>query len=1400
MKNFTRVLFVVLLKMTIPALLNAQLVVGNGSTSATTSPINSCYGYSYQQMIYLQSSIGVSGTISAIKFKVTSTLPTTATGATPNTPQGAVTSWKIYLGHTTKTAFTNTTDWISTGSMTLVFDGSVTMPSVTDTWMTITLSSPFSYNNVDNLVIAVDENSAGYTCSYTFVSNSSETNRNIYYRSDITNPDPASPPAGTRASTTPQVEFTGLIPPAPSCSSITAPSNGGTNISVSQQLSWAAASGATSYDVYFGTSANPPLAGNVTTTTYNPGTLSFNTLYYWKVVPKNAGGSATGCSEWTFTTTNNINMSTNSFTKCSGNFYDSGGSASAYASSEDFTLTLCPVSSTDKVSVSFSAFSTEASYDGLMIYNGNSTAAPLISSGAAAGLNSITCPAGAYSGTTSPGTVTSTSSDGCLTFRFRSDVTGTSTGWTASVSCVAPPSCIAPVSAAATSVTSNSAQANWDLSTGTFIVEYGPTTTFGTPGTGATAGNANNTVVTATNTNLKVLTGLTSSTPYTYVVRQDCTGSSNGYSTNSSVKTFTTLVACPAPVSAATTSISSSSAQANWDLTTGNFIVEYGPSSTFGTPGTGATAGNANNTVVTATNTNLKLLTGLTSSTPYTYVVRQDCTGSSNGYSANSTTRTFTTLAAPPDCASGTVISCATNTTVSTGTTGGAWDFAGTFPSNSCGFSTPGPEKVFRFTPTSTGSHTLVVNSGGTGGYHDYFYKLASGGCSNTGWTCIDDVPTTGVSGVTFGPLTAGQEYYILVDREDAPGSSGSQTFQITCPAACPAPVSAAATSITYSSAQANWDLSTGTFIVEYGPTATFGTPGTGATAGNANNTVVTATNTNLKVLTGLTGSTPYSYVVRQDCTGSSNGYSANSTTRTFTTLAAPPANDSPVNATELTVGAACAGTPYTTSNATIDAGEPAPLISNGGDWGSTISQSVWFKFQAPASGTVRITSGLGTNTDTQIALYEASDASNYTTFVLLGSDDDASTGLASELVATGLTPGTYYYVQVDGYNTAVGTFCLSVYESLLALTSPSTCTSYPSSTANICTNGASVSGVTGNRWFTFSDEGSSSERKIILGLNPNGQNLGTVTVREITWTSAQTSTNGIGYLPRYFEIASTTAPSSAVTIRLFFTQADLDKLNTLLSSSYTFGDMNVTHYDGTNEDCVQSNNAINVGSLVNPAPTAVQVGSSNYWYLQFQVSSFSEFITHAGSQAVLPLELKSFTGKAESSSNMLQWETLSEKNVQYHIVERSVDGTHWTEVGRKAGQTESHTSLKYELEDRTPPAKAYYRLRSVDSDGQENLSNSIILTRKGDHFAITAAFPSPANDQVTVQFAALTEENVRIAVIDLHGRLVLEQRFDAQNGINEVPVQIGSLQAGVYLVSISNATAEASPVRIVKE
>lgn len=64
------------------------------------------------------------------------------------------------------------------------------------------------------------------------------------------------------------------LPGTPSSPS---PVNGATNQPLDANLDWADASGATSYDVYFGTSASPPFVLNTVVSSYDPGMLSFGT-------------------------------------------------------------------------------------------------------------------------------------------------------------------------------------------------------------------------------------------------------------------------------------------------------------------------------------------------------------------------------------------------------------------------------------------------------------------------------------------------------------------------------------------------------------------------------------------------------------------------------------------------------------------------------------------------------------------------------------------------------------------------------------------------------------------------------------------------------------------------------------------------------------------------------------------------------------------------------------------------------------------------------------------------------------------------------------------------------------------------------------------------------------------
>ena len=79
------------------------------------------------------------------------------------------------------------------------------------------------------------------------------------------------------------------------------PSNGATSISTTPSLSWTS-TGATTWDVSFGTSNPPPVvASNLTIATYTPPALANGTQYFWRIVARNGAGTTTG-AVWSFTT------------------------------------------------------------------------------------------------------------------------------------------------------------------------------------------------------------------------------------------------------------------------------------------------------------------------------------------------------------------------------------------------------------------------------------------------------------------------------------------------------------------------------------------------------------------------------------------------------------------------------------------------------------------------------------------------------------------------------------------------------------------------------------------------------------------------------------------------------------------------------------------------------------------------------------------------------------------------------------------------------------------------------------------------------------------------------------------------------------------------------------------
>jgi len=82
------------------------------------------------------------------------------------------------------------------------------------------------------------------------------------------------------------------------------PADGTKGVPIDVTLSWLSGEYAASHDVYFGTTSPGTFQGNQTDTTFDPGTLEWNTTYYWQIVEVNEAhpDSPWPGNVWSFTT------------------------------------------------------------------------------------------------------------------------------------------------------------------------------------------------------------------------------------------------------------------------------------------------------------------------------------------------------------------------------------------------------------------------------------------------------------------------------------------------------------------------------------------------------------------------------------------------------------------------------------------------------------------------------------------------------------------------------------------------------------------------------------------------------------------------------------------------------------------------------------------------------------------------------------------------------------------------------------------------------------------------------------------------------------------------------------------------------------------------------------------
>ncbi|UKK59177.1 hypothetical protein L6470_12540 [Prevotella communis] len=157
-------------------------VIGSGTGTDVNLPSSNWYNYSLTQQIYTAAEMGQAGTVMNIDFY-------NAGG------ENRTRKYVVYMVNTSKESFSGSKDWINVmeEGVEKVFDGDVTFAH--GQWSTITLDTPFYYDNTKNLAIIIDDNTGSYTSNTPFrvFSSESTTSQAIYAYNDNENYDPTKP-------------------------------------------------------------------------------------------------------------------------------------------------------------------------------------------------------------------------------------------------------------------------------------------------------------------------------------------------------------------------------------------------------------------------------------------------------------------------------------------------------------------------------------------------------------------------------------------------------------------------------------------------------------------------------------------------------------------------------------------------------------------------------------------------------------------------------------------------------------------------------------------------------------------------------------------------------------------------------------------------------------------------------------------------------------------------------------------------------------------------------------------------------------------------------------------------------------------------------------------------------
>jgi hypothetical protein len=169
-----------------------------------------------------------------------------------------------------------------------------------------------------------------------------------------------------------------------------------------------------------------------------------------------------------------------------------------------------------------------------------------------------------------------------------------------------------------------------------------------------------------------------------------------------------------------------------------------------------------------------------------------------------------------------------------------------------------------------------------------------------------------------------------------------------------------------------------------------------------------------------------------------------------------------------------------------------------------------------------------------------------------------------------------------------------------------------------------------------------------------------------------------------------------------------------------------------------------------------------------------------------LNVNLVSFEGINQGSSNLLTWITSSEQKNDFFTIQKSANGIDWENLGSVNGMGTTNEAHFYKMEDKNPISPlTYYRLIFTDINGKNGYSKIIsVQSDKINVPLLSSIYPNPSDKEINFNYTSGNfTEPLYITVYNAIGEKVISKEYQVSSENQKLQINATNLLSGVYFL-----------------